>query len=72
MTKLLLGTNSLKEEGITMICEAVQNNKDTKIAELDISKNQAGPGGAKAVAAMLAVTASITQVMPRLGRAFKH
>ena len=56
--------NSIKDEGVTAICEAVQSNKETKLASLIISNNGVGPPGTKAVAAMAAVTASITQVLP--------
>ena len=50
------------DEGVTAICEAVQSNKETKLASLDIQYNFVGPAGAKSVAAMMAVIASITEV----------
>ena len=45
-----------------MICEAVQSNKETKLASLDIGRNSIGPAGAKSVAAMAAVVASVTKI----------
>ena len=43
-----------------MICEAVQSNKETKLASLNVGRNEIGPAGAKSVAAMAAVIASLT------------
>ena len=54
--------NSLRYKGITAICEAVQSNKEIKLASLDIRANGVGPAGAKSVAAMVAVIPSVTQV----------
>ena len=54
--------NSIKDEGITAICEAVQSNKETKLASLEFSLNSVRHIGAKAVAAMTAVTASLTSL----------
>ena len=62
LTKLNLHYNSLKDEGVTAICKALQSNKETKLASLIISANEVGPVGAKAVAAMAAVVASVTEV----------
>ena len=62
VTSLLLEYNSLGDEGVTAICEAVQSNKETKLASLDIQYTGVGPAGAKSVAAMVAVIPSITQV----------
>ena len=62
ITDLNLFNNIIKDEGVTVICEALQSNKDTKLASLNISGNAIGPAGAKAVAAMAAVVASLTSV----------
>ena len=62
VTELNLYRNSIKDEGVTAICEALQSNKETKLASLDIGFNSIGPAGAKSVAAMAAVVASVTSV----------
>ena len=65
LTSLLLGGNSLKDEGISAICEAIQSNKESKLASLDISGNSIGPEGVKKVVAMAAAALSLTEVRPR-------
>jgi len=62
LTELNLYRNHLKDEGITAICKAVQSNKETKLVSLNIGVNQIGPVGAKSVAAMLAITGSLTSI----------
>jgi len=62
LTSLRLGDNLLEDEGVTSICEAMQSNKETKLTVLDVSENQVGPKGGKSVAAMLAITTSLTLV----------
>ena len=62
MTELNLRSNGLKDEGVSAICEAVQSNKESKLVSLDLSNNEIGPKGAKSVAAMAAVTGSLTSV----------
>ena len=67
LTKLSLARNKLGEDGTESICNAVKDSKVLK--ELDLSgdewhSNVGGSAGAKHVAAMLAVTASLTQVLP--------
>ena len=63
LTSINLSNNSLKDEGIKVVCEALQSNKETtKLASLNMSGNGIGPAGAKAVAAMAAVVASLTRV----------
>ena len=44
-------------------CEAIQSNKETKLASLNMGKNRFGPVGAKSVAAMVAVTGGLTKVL---------
>ena len=62
LTELNLFHNSIKDEGVKAICEAIQSNKETKLASLSFGYNDVGPVGAKAVAAMAAVVASLTSV----------
>jgi Ran GTPase-activating protein (RanGAP) involved in mRNA processing and transport len=60
LTALDLSYNSLKDEGVHAVCEAIQSNKETKLASLNFKNNGIGPGGANAVAAMVAVTGTLT------------
>ena len=62
LTNLDLYNNSLKDEGVKVICEALQSNKETKLASLNVGFNDVGIVGAKAVAAMAAVVASMTSL----------
>ena len=62
LTKLNLGSNLLKDEGVKVVCEALQSNKETKLASLNVASNSVGPVGAKAVAAMAAVVVSLRSV----------
>ena len=61
LTALDLSSNSLKDEGVSAVCEAIQSNKETKLASLNFKDNGIGPVGAKSVAAMVAVTSSLTE-----------
>ena len=65
LTAVALAYNGLKDEGVAAICEAIQSNKETKLASLDISSNGVGTEGAKSVAAMVAATGSLTSVSCR-------
>jgi NLR family CARD domain-containing protein 3 len=62
LTALNLSSNSLKDEGVNAVCEAIQSNKETKLASLNFSDNSIGPVGANAVAAMVAVTGALTKI----------
>ncbi len=62
LTELNLAGNSIKDEGITAICNAVQGNKESKFAKLNVAGNHISPVGANAVAAMVAVTGALTEV----------
>jgi len=62
VTELNLHCNQIKDAGVLAICEALQSNKDTKLASLTVSLNAIGPEGAKSVAAMVAVTSSMTRL----------
>jgi Ran GTPase-activating protein (RanGAP) involved in mRNA processing and transport len=62
LTALDLSHNSLKDEGVSAVCEAIQSNKETKLASLNFSYNGIGPVGSKSVAAMVAVTGGLTSL----------
>eukprot|EP00900_Chrysochromulina_parva_P005144 jgi/Chrpa1/14630/Chrysochromulina_OHIO_Genome00026421-RA len=62
LTALDLSSNDLKDEGVCAVCEAIQSNKETKLASLNFKNNGIGPGGANAVAAMVAVTGALTKM----------
>ena len=57
-----LSSNNLKDEGVSTVCEAIQSNEETKLASLTFGNNSIGLVGAKAVAAMVAVTGAMTEV----------
>ena len=63
LTALNLSFNDLEDEGVSAVCAAIQSNKETKLASLNFSRNYIGPVGANAVAAMVAVTGALTQVL---------
>jgi len=63
LTALNLSYNSLEDEGVNAVCEAIKSNKETKLASLNFKDNGIGPVGAKSVAAMAAVTGALTQVL---------
>ncbi len=60
LTALNLFSNDLKDEGVSAVCEAIQSNKETKLASLNFGNNGIHPVGANAVAAMVAVTGALT------------
>ena len=62
LTALDLSSNRLNDEGISAVCEAIQSNKETKLASLNMGANRTGPMGAKSVAAMVAVTGGLTSL----------
>jgi Ran GTPase-activating protein (RanGAP) involved in mRNA processing and transport len=62
LTALDLSSNDLKDEGASAVCKAIQSNKETKLASLNVKKNGIGSIGANAVAAMVAVTGALTRV----------
>ena len=62
LTVLILWMNDLKDEGVSAVCQAIQSNKETKLASLNFGNNGVSPVGANAVAAMVAVTGSLTEV----------
>ena len=62
VTKILVGGNNLGDEGATILCDALRESTVTKVQKLDLRFNGIGPEGAKAVAAIAAVVASLTQL----------
>ena len=62
LTALDLSNNNLKDEGVSAVCKAIQSNKETKLASLNFGNNGISPVGANAVAAMVAVTGSLTSI----------
>eukprot|EP00900_Chrysochromulina_parva_P008724 jgi/Chrpa1/17853/Chrysochromulina_OHIO_Genome00008565-RA len=62
LTALDLSNNDLRDEGVSAVCEAIQSNKDTKLSSLNFKHNGIGPGGANAVAAMVAATGGLTSI----------
>ena len=62
LTALDLSFNDLKDEGVSAVCEAIQSNKETKLASLNFKNNGIGPVGVNAVAAMVAVTGALTKL----------
>ena len=62
VTKILVRENRLRDEGTTILCDALRESTVSKVQELDLAHNGIGPDGAKAVAALCAVCASLTSV----------
>ncbi len=62
LTELCIDGNYVGDEGVSAVCEAIQSNKETKLASLYFSDNGIGPVGANAVAAMVAVTGALTKL----------
>ena len=62
LTELSICGNDVGDEGVRAICEAIQSNKETKLASLNFVNNGIGPVGANALAAMVAVTGSLTSL----------
>ena len=62
VTKILVSGNRLGDAGATILCDALRESTVTKVQALGLSNNGIGPEGAKAVAAMAAVVASLTHL----------
>ena len=64
LTSVSISGNSLRDQGITAICKAIQGSKDIKLASLDISENGLRAAAVKSVADMIAASDSLTSVSP--------
>ena len=62
VTKILVGANNLRDEGTIILCDALRVSTVSKVQELGLSSNGIGPDGAKAIADLCAVCASLTSV----------
>ena len=62
LTKILVGDNELGGAGATSLSGPLRETTVTQVQVVDLSNNNIGPEGAKAVAAMAAVVASLTSV----------
>jgi len=62
LTELSIYGNHVGDEGVGAICEAIQSNKETKLASLNFGKTGISPVGANAVAAMVAVMGALTKI----------
>ena len=58
----MVGFNKLGDEGTTILCDALRESTVSKVEELGLNGNSIGPDGAKAIAALCAVRASLTSV----------
>lgn len=50
LTNINLSHNTLGNEGVGAICEAIQSSKETKLVTLNLGKNNIDPAGAQLVA----------------------
>ena len=57
-----MGSNTLEDKGTIAVCNALKDSKISKLEELVLSYNDIMVNGAKSVAAMLAVRASLTNL----------
>ena len=46
-TALDLSFNNLNDEGVSAVCEAIQSNKETKLASLNMRRNKLWSNGSK-------------------------
>ena len=65
LTKILVGANNLRDEGTTILCDALRESTVSKVEVLDLQYNNIGPDGAKAIAALCAVRGSLTKLDAR-------
>ena len=65
LTKILVGGNELGDEGTTILCDALRESTVSKVEVLSLNSNGIGPDGAKAIAALCAVRASLTKLDAR-------
>jgi hypothetical protein len=62
VTKILVDWNQLGDEGTTNLCDALRESTVSKVQELSLWGSGIGPDGAKAIAALCTVCASVTEV----------
>ena len=62
VTKILVDRNNLHDEGTIILCDALRVSTVSKVQELGLSSNGIGPDGAKAIADLCAVCASLTEI----------
>ena len=62
LTECSLGGNSLGDEGTEYIATALKENATSKLQKLSMWENGIGPKGAAALAAYMAVSASLKKV----------
>ena len=63
VTKILVGGNRLRDEGTIILCDALRESTVSKVEELSLYNNVIGPDGAKAIAALCTVCASLTKIL---------
>ena len=64
LSRLLIGSNAIGDTGCIALAEAMQQNDNCKIEELNLHCNVIGAPGAKSLAAMMAVSRSLSKVFP--------
>ena len=62
VTKILVGGNRLRDEGTIILCDALRESTVSKVEELSLYDNGIGPDGAKSIAALCTVCASLTKI----------
>ena len=62
LTSLLIGSINFGDEGCIALAEAMQQNDSCKIEELSLIDNGIGVAGSKSLAAMIAVSHSLSKV----------
>ena len=62
LTRLLIGSNHIGDEGCITLAEAMQQNDSCKIEELSLSRNGIGVAGSKSLATMIAVRRSLSSI----------
>ena len=58
---LSLHSNQIEDDGASALMALLLENEGCRVRVLDLSRNRIGPDGAKAVAAVCAVVASVTE-----------
>jgi hypothetical protein len=62
LTQISVGLNELRDEGTMILCNALRESTVSIVQQLDLERNGIGAAGAKAVAALCAVSGSLTTV----------